>query len=140
MNPASFAHPAGLHAPGSGVPTSAPPAPEAVHDALGGQYGQQYSAYALAGSPSMLGSSQRGLPSGGLQQHVPATNFSSRHSPHLAGNTDFNNLMPQSGFNPAYFGGMPGMHSQPGSFPNGDRASGANDVLVGLQGLSLNTH
>jgi hypothetical protein len=136
MNPASFAHPTG-----SGIPPSGALGPigEASSDALHSQYGgqgQTYSAYASSSTGGMM-STQRGpTQQSALPQQVSMTGFPSRHSPTTA---DF---IPQSGYNPAYLNGVSGIPSQQNSFVLGEGhgPNGTNDIWMGLQGLSLNSH
>jgi hypothetical protein len=137
MNPASFAHPAGLHPPGPGIPPSTAGALGPIvetSDALHSQYGNQgqaYSAYPSTSSTSgMIGGAPR---ASAQQQHNPMTGFPSRHSPSAA------DVIPQSGYNPGYLNGVP---SQQNSFALGDGHghNGTSEVWMGLQGLSLNSH
>ena len=142
MNPASFAHPAGLHQPGSGIPPSGPLGSivETSNDALHSQYGgqaQAYSAYQTNPAGGVMGGAQRGgNQQANLQQQQHG--FPSRNSP---GVQDF---IPPNGFNPAYFNG----HSQQSPYDghghvhhgHGHGHNGTGEVWMGLQGLSLNSH
>jgi hypothetical protein len=134
MNPASFAHPAGLHPPGPGIPASAAgalgPIGESSNVSQYGNQGQAYSAYSAAGS---TGGMMGGVPrASAQQQHDPMNGFPIRQSPSAA---DF---IPQSGYNLGYLNGGP---SQQNSFALGEHGhNGTSEVWMGIQGLSLNSH
>lgn len=137
MNPASFAHPAGVHPPGPGISPSAAGALGPIgetSDVMHPQYvnqGQAYSAYPSAGSAGgVLGGAPR---ASAQQQHGSMAGFPSRHSPSA---TDF---VPHSGYNPGYLNGV---SSQQSAFTLGDGHghNGTSELWMGLQGLSLNSH
>ena len=158
MNPASFAHPSGLHPPGSGIAQSNPLVSigESSNDPLHSQYGNQgqaYSAYPSNGPASMVGGNQRGSAQQAAmqqqqqqqqQQHISMAGFPPRHSPvagfpprHSPVAPDF---IPQSGYSHGQ-GYMNGLSPQQNSYAMGDsHGHHNNDVWMALQGLSLGTH
>lgn len=168
MNPASFAHPTGLHPPGSGLTASGalgaigdPPSdqqPQMMHHSQFSGLSQAYAGYGPpAGSNgAMMGSHPRGhlqqmsTPSQNpMLQQIAASGFPPRHSPHgsVAAHQDFSHLPQQqlNGYNhsQAYMNGNGNHHNQNhlGNNVDGHAPNGSSDnAWVNMQGLSLNSH
>jgi len=148
MNPASFAHPAGLHPPGSGPPGSGALGAigesnelqnQIMHQSQYSGHSPSYSGYVHSNGSGSSMMSHRG-------QQIPA-NFPPRHSPHtsVAPHQDFSHLPQQqlNGYNNApYINGNPSGHRSQNVGNNLDsNSNGGNDAwMASLQSLSLGSH
>lgn len=170
MNPASFAHPTGLHPPGSGLTASGalgtigdPPTdqqPQMMHHSQFSGINQAYAGYGPpASNGAMMGAHPRGHQQTLLQQMTtPGQNpmlqipsgFPPRHSPHglVAAHQDFSHLPQQqlNGYNhsQSYMNGNSGSHhsqSHLGSNVDGHATNGNPDTpWINMSRLSLNSH
>ncbi|KAG0643974.1 hypothetical protein HOY80DRAFT_879196 [Tuber brumale] len=148
MNPASFAHPAGLHPPGSGPPGSGALGAIGESNELQNQIMHQsqysgrnpsYSGYVHSNGSGSSTMSHRG-------QQISA-NFPPRHSPHasVAPHQDFSHLPQQqlNGYNnvPYINANSNGHHSQNVGNNLDSHSNGGNDAwMASLQSLSLGSH
>ncbi|PWW71994.1 hypothetical protein C7212DRAFT_302444 [Tuber magnatum] len=148
MNPASFAHPAGLHPPGSGPPGSGALGAigesnelqnQIMHQPQYSGHNPSYSGYVHSNGSSSSTVSHRG-------QQISA-NFPPRHSPHasVAPHQDFSHLPQQqlNGYNNAPYinGSSSGHSSQSVGSSLDNHSNGGNDTwMTSLQSLSLGSH
>ncbi|RPB13482.1 hypothetical protein P167DRAFT_544484 [Morchella conica CCBAS932] len=169
MNPASFAHPTGLHQPGSGLGASGALGPidpseqpqQMIHHSQFSGINQGYPGYGppVAANGAMMGVHSRGHQQALLQQmsapgqnpmlQMTASGFPPRHSPHgaVAAHQDFSHLPQQqlNGYNhsQSFMNGSGNHHSQAHLGGNVDsHAPNGNpdNSWMNLQGLSLNSH
>lgn len=148
MNPASFAHPAGIHPPGSGLPGSGALGAigESTEQPTQMMHQPQYSGLNPSYTSYMhsTGPNSSMVPHRGQQMAVPG--FPPRHSPHtsIAPHQDFSHLPQQqlNGYNAPYMNGNSNGHHGQGHIGNNleNHSTNGSDAWMSLQGLSLNSH
>ncbi|KAL7275714.1 hypothetical protein RUND412_001339 [Rhizina undulata] len=145
MNPASFAHPTGLHLPGTGLTTANGLAsigetpneqgPPIFHTP---QYGTVSQSYASGYTTSTGGTG--GMMSTGHRAQQPAamSTFPGRQHGSMLPHQEFNLSQQQlNGYNSTYLNGAAGGHIQ-GEGPT--TTNGGADAWMSLPGLSLHSH